>query len=397
MTISSSASSLTVPFLDLKREYQFLCQKGIEDMMLETLRTAHFVEGPRVREFERAFAEFCGLRDSVAVDSGTAALHLGMLALGIGPGDEVIVPANTFIATAAAVAMAGARPVFVDVDPKTWQMDLERLPSLIGPQCKAVIAVHLFGLPVNLDILEGICQQKGLHLVEDAAQAHGARLGARRIGSVGTISCFSFYPSKNLGAFGDGGAVLSNDEQMIERFRRLRNHGRFTKNEHSEVGYNYRMDELQGGVLRMKLRYLDEWNARRRHYAERYRNALASQGILMPLPLPAAEPVWHLFPIAVERRDDLAAFLRERGVDTGIHYPVPLHLQPAFSALGHKRGDFPVVERLAQQMLSLPISAFHTDEQIDYVCHCIGEFYARSNGTEPDHSRSMSGGQIGQH
>jgi dTDP-4-amino-4,6-dideoxygalactose transaminase len=395
MTTSSSESSQTVPFLDLKSEYQFLCRAGLETMMLEILRNAHFVEGRRVREFEQDFAKYCGVRDAVAVDSGTAALHLAMLALDIGPGDEVIVPAHTFIASAAAVVMAGAKPVFVDVDPETWQMDLEQLPSLIGAKCKAVIAVHLFGLPVDLDRLREICKQKNVFLVEDAAQAHGARLGDRRIGSMGTISCFSFYPSKNLGAFGDGGAVLANDDQMIERLRRLRNHGRFTKYEHSEVGYNYRMDELQGGVLEMKLRYLDEWNVRRRHYAERYRKALAPLGVHMPQPLPTAEAVWHLFPIAVERRDDLATFLHEHQVDSGVHYPVPLHLQPAFAGLGHKRGDFPVAEDLAQHMLSLPISPFHTDENIDYVCRRIGEFLAQSNGKGSDHSNSAARVQAG--
>lgn len=394
MTTSSSQASLTVPFLDLKSEYQFLRKAGLESMMLEALREAHYVEGFRVRAFESAFAKFCGVRDAVAVDSGTAALHLALLALGIGPGDEVIVPANTFIATAAAVVMAGAQPVFIDVDPETWEMNLTRLPSVIKSRCKAVIAVHLFGLPVNLDVVNEICQRSGIYLVEDAAQAHGATYAGRRIGSVGRISCFSFYPSKNLGAFGDGGAVLSNDEQIIERLRRLRNHGRLTKNEHSEVGYNYRMDELQGGVLGMKLGYLDEWNERRRDLADRYRSALAPLGIGLPQPLAEAKPVWHLFPIAVKRRDALAAFLRQRGIDTGIHYPVPLHLQPAFSSLGYKRGDYPVAERLAEETLSLPISPFHSDEHIDYVCQSIQEFFAPHNRQEGDRSPDGSDHQI---
>ncbi len=396
MTTFSSSSSLSVPFLDLKSEYQFLREAGVEAMLLDTLRTAHFVEGPWVREFEQAFAEFCGVREAVAVDSGTAALHLAMLSLGVGPGDEVIVPVNTFIATASAVAMVGARPVFVDIDPETWQMDLEQIPSLIGPKCKAVIAVHLFGVPVDLDLLEGICQHKRVQLVEDAAQAHGAKLGARRVGTVGTISCFSFYPSKNLGAFGDGGALLSNDGEIIRRLRQLRNHGRITKNEHSEVGYNYRMDELQGLVLRMKLPYLDQWNDHRRHFAERYRKALIPLGIRLPKPLPAAQPVWHLFPIAIERRDELVAFLCEHSIDTGIHYPIPLHLQPAFAYLGYKAGDFPVAEQLAQRMLSLPISAFHTAEQISYVCRCIDEFYMHSSEKGADVLQSASAGQVGQ-
>jgi len=365
-----------VPFLDLQAEYRFLQSANVEEQLLRVLRTAFFVEGPAACEFERAFADYCGVQEVIAVDSGTAALHLALLALGVGPGDEVIVPVHTFIATAAAVVMSGARPVFVDVDRRTWQMDVGQVSSLIGPKCRAVIAVHLFGVPPDLDALVSLCKDAGLALIEDAAQARGARWRTKRVGSIGDVGCFSFYPSKNLEAFGDAGALVTADPAIAERVRRLRNHGRVAKNEHGEIGYNYRMDELQGRVLAFKLPFLDLWNGRRRQLAAEYRRYLTDSPLCMPeVPL-CGEPVWHLFPVGFEERAELSAFLHERGIEVGIHYPVPLHLQPAFRYLGHRVGDFPVAEWLAARILSLPISRFHDTEQIRYVCECLKNYIA---------------------
>lgn len=364
----------TVPFLDLKLQYQQL-RDGLENVIGPLLASANYIEGAPVDEFERAFANYCGVREAIAVDSGTAALHLVLLALGIGAGDEVIVPTNTFIATAAAVHLVGARPVFVDADPETWQMNLEAVKSSISPRCRAVIAVHLYGQPVQMDELRRICDENGVQLVEDAAQAHGARFRDRRVGGFGVAACFSFYPGKNLGAFGDGGAITTNRADMAERLRRLRNHGRLTKYQHAEVGFNYRMDGLQGAVLGYKLKFLDGWNERRRFWASRYRERLCRLPLRSATAIRDTEPVFHLFTIATERREKLATFLAERSIQTGVHYPIPLHLQPAFSHLGYKKGDFSVAEKVANEVLSLPIFPEMNEEQFEHVCHSITAFF----------------------
>lgn len=254
-------------------------------------------------------------------------------------------------------------------------MDLEQLPHRIGPKCKAIVAVHLYGQPLNMDKLMAICGERNVALIEDGAQAHGARYGEKRVGSFGTISCFSFYPTKNLAAFGDGGAVLTQDPKLAARVRRLRNHGRVSRYEHSEVGYNYRMDELQGRVLNTKLGHLDKWNARRRELVRKYCERLKKLPLFIPKVATSAEPVYHLFPVGLGCRDELALYLREHQIETGVYYPVPLHLQPAFRSLGHSEGDFPVAERIAKETLSLPLHPFLTDDQADFVCRRIGEFF----------------------
>ena len=365
---------LPVPLLDLKLQYRQL-RDGLDSVIQPLLASAYYIEGTPVVEFEHAFASYCGAKEGIAVDSGTAALHLALLALGIGPGDEVIVPTNTFIATAAAVHLTGARPVLVDADPQTWQMDLQAVTTSVSPRCRAIIAVHLYGQPVQLDEIERICRENSLELIEDAAQAHGARFGDRRVGSFGAASCFSFYPGKNLGAFGDGGAITTNRDALAERLRRLRNHGRLTKYEHAEVGFNYRMDALQGAVLNYKLGFLDRWNERRRYWAGRYRERLSGLPLLMAGPVRDTEPVYHLFAIRCGLRNELAEFLAHRGIQTGIHYPIPLHLQPAFRHLGYKKGEFPVAEKIADEVLSVPIFPEMTEPQFEHVCHSIAAFF----------------------
>jgi len=371
-----AAQSLAVPLLDLKLQYRNLAA-GLDQAIQEVFKSAQYIQGPQVEEFEEAFARYCEVKESIAVDSGTAALHLALLALDLQPGDEVVLPTNTFIATAAAVHAAGGKPVFVDADSETWQMDVRGLPFAVTPRCRAVIAVHLYGQPVVLSELSEICAKKGLPLIEDAAQAHGARFEGRRVGSCGRVNCFSFYPGKNLGAFGDGGAVTTDDHGLADRIRRLRDHGRLSKYEHNEIGFNYRMDSLQGAVLKYKLRLLDEWNEQRRGWAAGYRERLANVPLRLPATIPGTEPVHHLFPVLCEQRDKLAEFLRGRAIQTGIHYPIPLHLQPAFHYLGYKKGDFPIAERIASQVLSLPIFPEMTEQQFDHVCQSVADFFNR--------------------
>jgi len=369
-----ATSSVQVPFLNLRQQWRSL-QQELEAAIWPVLESAHFIGGSAVAEFERAFAAYCGTQHAVSVDSGSAALQLALLGLDIGPGDEVIVPTNTFIATAAAVHVVGARPVFVDADERTWQMDIRQVESAIGLRCRAVITVHLYGQPVVMDEFKRICSARKVCLIEDAAQAHGARFAGQKIGSLGDVACFSFYPGKNLGACGDGGMLTTHDGVLAKRVRRLCDHGRVTKYEHSEVGFNYRMDTLQAAVLRVKLKFLDEWNRQRRHWARTYRERLSPLPLRLPELISNSEPVHHLFPVGTRKRDTLGSFLKERGIETGVHYPVPLHLQPAFGYLGYQRGDFPIAERIADETLSLPIFPEMTEQQFDHVCESIAEFF----------------------
>jgi len=372
-------NAVRVPFLDLKLQMKRL-GSGLREAVWSTLESAAFIEGKPVLEFERAFAVYCGTSDAVAVDSGTAALHLALHALGVAQGDEVVVPANTFIATAAPVHQVGARPVFVDSDEHSWQMDIQQVKRAIGPRCRAVIAVHLYSQPLLVRELRSICDEKNVPLIEDAAQAHGARYGKEKIGGFGRLACFSFYPGKNLGAYGDGGMITTNDTDLATRLRRLRNHGRTTKYEHSEVGFNYRMDAVQATVLNFKLPFLDDWNASRRYWAGRYRERLSATPLTLPALIPDTEPVYHLFTVRCTCRDKLASFLAERAIETGVHYPVPLHLQPAFRFLGYSEADFPVAEAICREIISLPIFPEMTEHQFEHVCESIDEFFATTPG-----------------
>jgi len=370
------ATPLKVPFLDLKTQYANL-RKELLPEILECLDQAVYIDGEAVREFENSFAAYCETPCCVALASGTAALHLSLLALDIGPGDEVIVPANTFIATAAAVSMTGARVVPADSSPATWLLDPNDLEERITSRTRAVIAVHLYGSPVDMDAVSEICTRKNILLIEDAAQAQGARYHGRRIGSFGEIACFSFYPAKNLGAFGDAGAITTHNPALADRIRSLSNHGRSQcKYEHGQVGYNYRMDELQGIVLHAKLKKLESWNAKRRSLAEAYRARLGGLPIEFYEVSPAGEAVYHLMAICCDENQALAQYLKTHQIECGFHYPIPVHLQAAFRHLSLGPGSFPVAERIARRTLSLPIFPEMTEDQFEHVCACIRDFYS---------------------
>lgn len=361
---------MQIPFVDLHVQYESI-QPEIDAALARVLNQGSFVGGEDCDSFEREFAAYCEARACVGVGNGTDAIYLALRAAGIGPGDEVITVGNTFIATTEAITMTGARPVLVDVCANTHQIDANAVEAAVGPRTRAIVAVHLFGIPAPIDDLMEIAQSGDLLVVEDAAQAHGARLKGRRVGSLGHVACFSFYPSKNLGAYGDAGAVVSNDAELIERVRRLRNHGRTEKYVHEREGVNSRLDNLQAAVLRVKLRHLDDWNAARRRVASQYTELLAGLPVVAPVPPAASEPVWHLFVVRAQARDRLQKALQSKGVSTGIHYPVPLHLQPAYRQRGLQHGPLPVTETLASEILSLPMFPEMTLEMVQYVADCV--------------------------
>jgi dTDP-4-amino-4,6-dideoxygalactose transaminase len=341
------------------------------------LLSAKFILGPQLTEFERAFAEFIGVRHAVGTSSGLDALRLALTALDIGPGDQVIVPANTYIATALAVSAVGARPVLVDCDPRTYQIDVDQIGPAITARTRAVIPVHLSGQAADMDAVLDLAHAHGLHVVEDAAQAHGAKYKGRSCGKLGTVGCFSFYPSKNLGACGDGGMVTTSDGELAERVRRLRNYGEKAKYQHVEKGLNARLDTMQAAVLSVKLRHLARWNEARARHAETYRRLLSGVGDLVFQEVaPWSSHVYHLFVVETAERDALRAHLTTAGIQTGVHYPVPIHLQPAYSDLGHKRGDYPRAERLAARMLSLPMYPELRPAQIAIVADEVRRFFA---------------------
>ncbi|UFW53826.1 MULTISPECIES: DegT/DnrJ/EryC1/StrS family aminotransferase [Bradyrhizobium] len=345
---------MQIPFVNLKAQYETL-KDEVAEAIQGILDSAQFIGGEALASFERDFAEYCQARHARGVANGTDALHLAIRALGIGHGDEVITTAHTFIATAAAIAATGARPVFVDIDPDTCTIDPRMIDRAITDRTKAIVAVHLFGQPADMDPIKDIARRRGLYVLEDAAQAHGAEYQGIRTGALGDVACFSFYPGKNLGAYGDGGAVTTNNAAIAERIERLRDHGRTSHYSHAEIGFNSRLDALQAAILQVKLRRLDEWNANRRRAAEWYTAELAQSGIKTPFVRKGSTHVYHLYVIATKERDAIRKTLDEAGVATGIHYPVPLHLQPAFVHLGYRLGDLPYCEAMAAQSLSLPM------------------------------------------
>jgi len=365
--------SVIVPFVDLASQARELAPE-LRPVLDEALAGGDFILGRAVERFEDEFAAWLGSRHAVGVGNGLDALRLSLLALGIGPGDEVILPANTFIATAFAVSATGAVPVLVDCLEHGQQIDPGHVAAAITPRTRAMIPVHLHGHPADMDRLLRIAADHGLAVVEDAAQAHGARLGGRACGTFGHAGCFSFYPAKNLGAFGDGGMVVTDDADLAARLRQLRNYGQRDKNEHVAMGTNSRLDSIQAAVLRVKLRHLDDWNRRRVAHAASYDRLLQDAGVGLPATLPGAEPVFHLYVVRSSRRDALREHLQKAGIQTGIHYPVPIHLQPAYAALGHGRGAFPVSERLAGEILSLPMFPELDDERIRLVASAVRSF-----------------------
>lgn len=364
-----------VPFVDLKAQYKTL-ESAAGAAIAGVLESCAFILGPDVSRFEQDFAAYCGTEFAIGVDSGTAALELALRAFQIGPGDEVITAANTFIATALAATYVGATPVLVDSDPDTHTIDIEQLRAAITPRTRAVIPVHLYGQPADMDPIMEIARQHDLIVIEDACQAHGARYKNRRVGGIGHAAAFSFYPAKNLGAYGDGGMVTTNDAEAAERIRMLRNVGQREKYCHELLGHNHRLDTLQAAVLAVKLPYLDYWNAARRKNADLYAELLGNTEVVIPTVAGYAEPVWHLYVIRANKRDELRQYLADRGIGTGIHYPIPIHLQPAYQSLGYKAGDFPVAERAADEIVSLPMYAELSADQVEYVVEHIKAFYS---------------------
>ncbi|HWW46424.1 MAG TPA: DegT/DnrJ/EryC1/StrS family aminotransferase [Xanthobacteraceae bacterium] len=359
-----------VPFLDLKRQYQNI-KNEMDAAIGQVIESSHFVLGPDVSAFEERFAPFCEARHCIAVNSGTSALHLALLAADIGPGDEVITVSLTFVATTAAILYSGARPVFIDVDPATWTMDPGLIEAAITPRTKAIIPVHLHGLMADMDPIMEIAERHGLIVIEDAAQAHGAEYKGRRAGSIGQLGCFSFYPGKNLGAFGEGGAVVTSDDHLARKIAMLRDWGQEAKYRHVMLGYNYRMDGIQGAVLNVKMNYIDAWTEARRAVAAKYDELLKGLPLILPSHPTERRHVYHVYAVASPHRDELIDALKAADIATGIHYPVPVHLQPAYSDLGSSAGDLPITERLTSQFLSLPIYPEMTDDQISEVATAV--------------------------
>ncbi len=363
---------MLVPYFDLKKQFASL-RDEIREALDRVCCNASFILGEEVSEFEKEFAAYCEVKYCVALNSGTSALHLALLALGVKSGDEVITTSNTFIATAEAICYTGAKPVFVDIDPKTGNLDPALIERVITGRTKAILPVHLYGRPADMDAILGMARKHGLAVIEDACQAHGARYRGRRVGSIGHAATFSFYPSKNLSAYGEGGAITTNDAAIAELVRSLRNHGQSGPYTHERIGYNYRMDGFQGAVLRVKLKRLEQWNARRKEIAALYRSVLKGVNVEIPSDDPRDERVYHLFVVYVERRDAVRAALEARGVHTAIHYPRPVHLQPAFAALGFGPGSFPHAERACERILSMPFFPEMTDEQVQYAAQQLAD------------------------
>ncbi|OGR97627.1 MAG: hypothetical protein A2902_06670 [Elusimicrobia bacterium RIFCSPLOWO2_01_FULL_64_13] len=370
-----------IRLVDLKRQYKTI-RKDVRKAIFGVIENTDFILGAELRAFEEEFARFCESKHAVGVDSGTGALELALHAKGIGPGHEVIVPVFTFYATASAVATVGARPVFVDVEDDTGNLDPEKLEAAVTPRTKAVIPVHLFGQPANLSEIAAIAQERNIALIEDSAQAHGAkvRIGGsdwKAAGSVGEMGCFSFYPGKNLGAYGDGGMVVTQSDAHAARLRLLRDYGRTGKYEHSILGYNKRLDTLQAAILRVKLKHLDSWNRLRRRNGELYDRLLGKAGLRTFKTRDYTEPVRHVYAVRVPDRDGLASFLKENGVATGVHYPVPLHMQKAFAAYGYNKGDFPVAEKMAEEILSLPIFPELKESEVKKIASLVVRYHRR--------------------
>jgi dTDP-4-amino-4,6-dideoxygalactose transaminase len=361
---------MRIPLLDLKAQYQSL-KPALDDAVIRVLESGRYVLGPEVSAFEAEFAASCGTRHAVGVSSGTSALQLALLALGIGQGDEVITTPFTFVATVAAVLYTGARPVLVDVEQETLTLDPQLLERAITPRTRAVLPVHIHGQPADMDPILEIAGHHGVPVVEDAAQSHAAEYRGRRAGSDGVLGCFSFYPGKNLGAAGEGGAVTTNDDALAKKVRMLRDWGSEHKYEHLLQGFNYRLEEIQAAVLRVKLAELESWTEARRSHAALYRRLLDVGAASSPVEAPGRRHVYHVFAIRHRTRDQLASALEREGIATGIHYPLPVHLQPAYADLGYCPGDLPVSERAAREVLSLPLypemSAAHVEEVAERV------------------------------
>ncbi len=373
MTLTTT--KMQIPLVDLRANYQAI-RPEVRAAIDEILEGMQLTIGPNVRAFDQEWARFCGSRHSIGVGSGTDALQLAIRALGIAPGDEVITVSYTFFATAEAIFYSGARPIFVDIEERTFNMDVARVADRITPRTKAIVPVHLYGRTLDMKQLLDTARDHNVAVIEDAAQAHGALLDTgKKAGTAGRLGCFSYYCSKNLGAYGEAGSIVTDDDELAEEIRQLREHGQVTRYYHPIVGYNARLDEIQAAVLRIKLKRLDAWNARRRAVARLYTSLLRDSGVVTPEDA-GDRHVWHIYAIRVggARRDALKDYLAERGIGTGIHYPVPIHLQDAARFLGYREGELPVTERVAKEILSLPMYPELTDEQVGYVADAVTAF-----------------------
>jgi dTDP-4-amino-4,6-dideoxygalactose transaminase len=367
-----------IPGFELKTQYQKI-RSEVEEAVLRVLSSTHYILGPEVEAFEAEFAAWHGARHAIGVGSGTEALHLALRAFDIGPGDEVICPPFTYMATAGAIAQTGARPVFADVELDTYGLDPARVAEAVTPRTRAMVVVHLFGHPAPMGPLLDIARRHNLVVIEDCAQATGAQVGDDKVGTLGDVGCFSFYPTKNLGGVGDGGMLLARDPEVARKLRMLRAHGQGGQKYYHEIlGTNSRLDEIQAAVLRVKLRHLDEWNALRREAARSYGQKLAGKGLALPVEAPGCRHVYHQYTVRCPHRALLIEHLRQQGVGCTVYYPLSLHLQPLFAHLGGKRGDFPRSEEAQDQVLSLPMYPELTEEQIDQVAAAVGSFAAQA-------------------
>ncbi len=374
---------MKAPFLDLKLQYQ-----AIQDEIFTAIRPVFemtaFAGGPFAAGFEEDFAKYCGSRHAVGVSNGTAALWTALIGLGVGAGDEVITTPNTFIATAEAISFCGAKPVFVDVDPITHILDPSRIEDAVTSRTKAIIPVHLYGHPADMDPIMEIARTHGLFVIEDAAQAHGTLYKGRQAGTIGDAGCFSFYPGKNLGAYGEAGAVITDNDELTDRIKMFRDHGQSKKYHHDIIGWNCRMDGIQGAILSVKLRHIDAWNDARRHAAALYSELLSdTEGVTLPVEKEYAKHVYHIYAVRVEDRDSFIASMQEAGVQCGIHYPIPIHLQKAYRFLGYEQGAFPAAEKSASEVASLPMFPEITDEQIEIVAEASRNVLRRKMAVTP--------------
>ena len=381
-----------VGMLDLGTEYGLFAHE-VRAAVNGVLESQQFINGPPVREFESAMSDRLGVQHAIAVSNGTDALLCTLMALGLGHGDEVIVPAFTFFATAGSVARIGATPVFVDIDAKTFNVDPQQVEAAITDRTKAIIAVHLYGQCADMDAINAVAARHGLPVVEDAAQAIGATYHGRPACSLGRVATLSFYPTKNLGGFGEGGMIATDDDELATIIRQLRNHGESGRYEHERIGGNFRLDSIKAAMLLVKLRYLDRFHDQRQRNAARYTAALEGTDVQTPFVPDGYDHVFHQYTIRSDQRDELRAFLNDRGVSSGVYYPIPLHLQPCFAYLGGKPGMLPVCERACRQVLSLPVHPMLSDDDVDFVACCIHEFF-RSRGAAPDLSTAVADTQV---
>ena len=363
-------ADIKVPYLDLKAQYRSI-KPEIDEAIARVLESCQFVLGPEVAAFENEFAAYCGTTDCIAVNSGTSALHLALLAAGVGPGDEVITVPFTFVASVATILYTGAKPVLVDIEPRTFNMNPAAIQAAISPRTKAIMPVHLYGHPADMDFVVDVARKHGLIVIEDAAQAHGARYKGRPVGSISDIACFSFYPAKNLGAYGEGGAVTTSNPVYAGKIRSLRDWGQDRKYHHVLHGYNYRLEAIQGAILRVKLRHLETWTEARRRIVEKYGDLLADTDVVLPTEMEWARHVYHLFTVRSKNRDATQAALLNQGIQTGVHYATPVHLQPAYRDLGYGPGSLPESEKAAKEVLSLPMYPELTDAQLEVVAEAL--------------------------